>query len=110
MKTKKIIVAIVMVLLVLSFFSCESVGSVLEQLAPGIAQAASLGLQELGVPPHIADSLGKSGVNVAAVMTRNRFEENLYPLNVRVKIFSLLRMPYPYRRSSFIIGVFAYNS
>ena len=72
---KKIIAVVFCVLLIVSFSSCESAPNVLQQLAPAVVQIASRGLQELGVPPQIADSLAKSGVDVASVMARNRYEE-----------------------------------
>jgi len=75
MKRMKLIATIVIVLLALSFSSCETAASVFQQLSPEIAQLASRGLQELGIPPQVADSLAKSGVDVAGVMARNRFEE-----------------------------------
>ena len=75
MKTRKIIVAALIVLLFLSFFSCETVTPLLDRLAPGIVQGISQGLQGLGVPPNIADSLARSGVDIGAELARNSFEE-----------------------------------
>ena len=62
-------------LLSLSFSSCETVTAVVGELAPGLAQGISQGLQSLGLSSDIADTLARSGVNIGLVLARNTFAE-----------------------------------
>ena len=64
MKRKVINALLVFFLIALSFFSCETV-----------QQAASIGLQAVGVSPQVADALAKSGLDVLTVAANNKFEE-----------------------------------
>ena len=47
-----------------TFFACET-----------IQQAASIGLQAVGVSPQVADALARSGIDVLTVAANNQFEE-----------------------------------
>jgi len=73
---KKVLVAVFAIfLLSLSFYSCETVTAAVGEVAPGLAQGISIGLQSLGIPEDVAGALARSGVDIGLVLARNTFEE-----------------------------------
>lgn len=74
MKKKLLPVAVFLILLV-SFYSCQTVTNVAAELSPELVQRVSQGLQAVGVSEDVAEAIARSGVDIGLVLARNTFEE-----------------------------------